>query len=242
MFLTKFFLGDNSKIGLSNKDNRGKWLAKTIANIPNGESILDAGAGELQNKPLCNHLIYTSQDFAQYNGSGDGKGIQTGEWDNTKLDIISDITKIPVPSNSFQNILCSEVLEHVPDPVQAMKELVRVLKPGGKLIITVPFASLTHFAPYHFASGLNKYFFSHWSEKLDLEIIEISFNGNYFEFVGQELRYSVIVSENYANNKISFVQKIALRIMLSWFQKSSERNRGSEELLAFGVQFIGKKK
>lgn len=49
-----------------------------------------------------------------------------------------DITSIPYPDHSFDVILCNHVLEHIPDDRKAMKELYRVLKPGGWAILQVP--------------------------------------------------------------------------------------------------------
>lgn len=46
--------------------------------------------------------------------------------------------RLPFPDASFDRVLCSEVLEHVPDPRQAAAELVRVLRPGGLLAVSVP--------------------------------------------------------------------------------------------------------
>ncbi len=51
-----------------------------------------------------------------------------------------DITDIPYPAESFDAILCSHVLEHVPDDRKAMSEMLRVLKPGGWAILQVPIA------------------------------------------------------------------------------------------------------
>jgi ubiquinone/menaquinone biosynthesis C-methylase UbiE len=48
---------------------------------------------------------------------------------------------IPFPDNSFNKIILSEVLEHVPDDVRALREVARVLKPGGLVAITVPNAN-----------------------------------------------------------------------------------------------------
>ena len=129
--------------------------------MPAGSRILDAGAGELRYKPLCSHLEYVSQDFAQYNGQGDGVGLQMGNWDQTHLDIVCDITQIPEPDQSFDVIMCIEVFEHLPDPLAALREFNRLLKSGGWLIITAPFNSLTHFAPYHFYTGLTNIFIAH---------------------------------------------------------------------------------
>ena len=145
------------KVGTTNEFERIKWIESSLKKIPAGLTLLDAGAGESQFKKFCGHLKYIAQDFAQYDGSGD-IGIQTGTWDNTRLDIVSDITSIPLPDQSVDAIMCTEVFEHIPNPVLAIKEFSRLVKPGGYLLITAPFASLTHFAPYHFASGFSRFF------------------------------------------------------------------------------------
>jgi SAM-dependent methyltransferase len=49
-----------------------------------------------------------------------------------------DGTSLPFPDGSFDRIVCSEVLEHIPDDARALRELFRVLKPGGVLAATVP--------------------------------------------------------------------------------------------------------
>ncbi|EGJ33221.1 methylase involved in ubiquinone/menaquinone biosynthesis [Moorena producens 3L] len=179
---------DFPQVGLQNGTNRDQWIEKTLKKIPDGLKILDVGAGELPYKKYCDHLDYTSQDFNQYDGKGDGSGFQTDEWNTSKIDIVCDITDIPVESVSFEAIMCTEVLEHLPDPISALKEFDRILKPGGYLIITAPFCSMTHFAPYHFATGFNRYFYEYWMGELAFEILELQTNGNYFEYLGQELR------------------------------------------------------
>lgn len=50
-----------------------------------------------------------------------------------------DIHQIPFPDNTFDTVLCNHVLEHVRDDLQAMREICRVLKPGGFAILQVPF-------------------------------------------------------------------------------------------------------
>ena len=50
----------------------------------------------------------------------------------------ADITNLPFASESFDLVICSEVLEHIPDHERAMEELVRVLKPGKNLVVSVP--------------------------------------------------------------------------------------------------------
>ena len=49
-----------------------------------------------------------------------------------------DALHLPFPDGVFDRVICSEVLEHIPDDVGAMRELARVLRPGGTMAITVP--------------------------------------------------------------------------------------------------------
>lgn len=51
---------------------------------------------------------------------------------------VMDIQSIAHPNDSFDFVISSETIEHVPDPAQAVRELARVLKPGGKLFLTTP--------------------------------------------------------------------------------------------------------
>jgi len=53
-----------------NEKTRQAWLKSTLATLPPGTRLLDAGAGELQNRKHCSHLTYVSQDFCQYKGGG----------------------------------------------------------------------------------------------------------------------------------------------------------------------------
>jgi SAM-dependent methyltransferase len=59
-------------------------------------------------------------------------------------DIVGDIHCLPFENNSKEAILCLAVLEHVENPIKAMSELHRVLKPGGRLLIYVPFLYYYH--------------------------------------------------------------------------------------------------
>lgn len=53
-------------------------------------------------------------------------------------DVKADICALPFVENSYDFILCNHVLEHIPDDIQAMRELYRVLKPGGAAILQIP--------------------------------------------------------------------------------------------------------
>lgn len=67
------------------------------------------------------------------------------------LEWVADLTDMPqVPSDRFDCVVCHQVLEHVPRPNLAMAEISRVLKPGGRLILSVPHLSRLHELPHDY--------------------------------------------------------------------------------------------
>lgn len=65
-------------------------------------------------------------------------------------DIIGSAENIPLSANSIDSILCTQVLEHVPYPERVLAEIHRVLKPGGKALITVPQLNELHEEPHDY--------------------------------------------------------------------------------------------
>jgi len=221
-------------VGTRNESTREAWLTQALKQIPAGSRILDAGAGQLRHKNLCSHLDYLSQDFAQYDGRGDGSGLQTGSWDQSKIDIVSDIISIPEPDESFDAVMCVEVLEHLPNPLLALQEFSRLLRQGGHLVVTAPFCSLTHFAPYHFCTGFNRYFYETHLPQFGFSIVDFQENGNFFEFLAQELRRSPLICKRYAGSTPRLWEKAALYLLTAMLERMSRKDTGSSELLNFG--------
>jgi SAM-dependent methyltransferase len=69
----------------------------------------------------------------------------------SKVDVYYDGKHIPFDDASFDSLFCSEVLEHVFNPNEILQEINRVLKPGAKALITVPFSWNEHEAPFDYA-------------------------------------------------------------------------------------------
>jgi SAM-dependent methyltransferase len=238
--LTSRLIGKTA-VGSHNEGNRVAWLEKTLKAIPANSRILDAGAGEQQFKRFCKHLNYVSQDFAQYVPEELPSGLQMAKWDYGKLDIISDIASIPEADGSFDAIMCTEVFEHIINPREAIREFSRLLPAGGFLVITAPFCSLTHFAPYHFYTGFNRFFYEQELKASGFEIIELSANGNYFEYLGQEVNRIPQMAKLYAGDTISRIERTAMKIVLKMLDRFSSKNKNSEELLNYGLHILARK-
>jgi SAM-dependent methyltransferase len=101
-------------------------IPRTLALLPSGARILDVGAGGRR----ITEDVVTLDAFA-------GEGV----------DIIGDIHAMPIETGSFDCVFCTGTLEHVRDPWQAVRELFRVLKPGGIVHIDVPFMQGYHADP-----------------------------------------------------------------------------------------------
>jgi SAM-dependent methyltransferase len=162
-----------------NEYNRNQFVASIARAQVAGSKVLDAGAGPCQYKPLFSHCDYKAQDFAKYPGKEHVYG---------ELDYVSDIVSIPVEDNSFDLVICTEVLEHVPRPDLALKEFARILNPGGKLAITAPLGSAIHMPPYHYYGGFSPYWYEYFCELNGMSVESCVANGGFFKLYGQESR------------------------------------------------------
>lgn len=70
---------------------------------------------------------------------------------NPHIDVYCDLTRpLPFMDASFDTVLSSDVIEHLPDPVLAFREMGRVLRPGGKLVLNTPFFYMLHEMPHDY--------------------------------------------------------------------------------------------
>jgi SAM-dependent methyltransferase len=104
--------------------------------------VLDLGAGNAPFRFLLDPkvTVYTGVD------------LDTGSFFEPREDIIGyDGVTIPFTDAYFDCLLCTEVLEHVPDSKAFVEEMHRVLKNGGQVIVTVPWSARFHFIPHDFS-------------------------------------------------------------------------------------------
>jgi SAM-dependent methyltransferase len=166
-----------------NARNRDAWVAEQAKAVPAGARVLDVGAGTCPYRKLFAHARYEAHDFTQYEGYHDS---EKGEGLYGTMDYVSDVTAIPVPEASFDFVLCTEVLEHVPEPIAAVAEMARILKPGGLMLLTAPLGSGLHQEPYHFYGGYTPHWYRMVAERFGLDVEEIAPNGGTFRHIAQE--------------------------------------------------------
>ena len=79
-----------------------------------------------------------------------------------EVDVVADMTALPIADNTIDGFICDNVLEHVDKPNKAVSELYRVLKPGAVGYVSTPFLYPFHASPYDYqrwtALGLQKLF------------------------------------------------------------------------------------
>lgn len=137
-------------------------LSKEISGLAYG-CVLDIGAGTQAIKHfLSSNCEYFSLDYYQ----------TATEWYHTQPQLFGDGQRLPIRSNSIDTVLLLDVIEHIPKPHDCIAEIMRVLKPGGMLIINVPFLYPLHDEPYDFHRwtkyGLREMAYQH-DFQIDLE-------------------------------------------------------------------------
>lgn len=160
-----------------NETERDAWVTRVAATIPAGQRVLDVGAGTAPYRGLFAHCDYKTHDFGQ-------EPATIGRY--APLDFISDVVSIPVPDASFDAILCTEVLEHVPDPIRAVAEMSRILRPGGRLLLSAPLGSHLHQQPFHFYGGYTPFWYQRFLPECGLDVESIEPNRGFFSLFAQE--------------------------------------------------------
>jgi SAM-dependent methyltransferase len=169
---------------VNNEYMRQEWVRGRLYEIPENSTILDAGCGSQQYRKNCKHLKYYAQDFGNYKkDKKDSLTARTQPYNYGKLDYMGNIWSIDEKDSTFNVILCTEVLEHIPYPNETIKEFSRLLKPGGKLILTVPSNSLRHMDPYYYYSGYSDRYLKLILEENRFHDIKIESIGSYHSWL-----------------------------------------------------------
>jgi len=160
------------------------------ASVHTGANVIDISAGAKPYKELWGHTNYYTHEFSNNSEIVDKFRSET-KTSKKSHDFGGDITHTSAPSRAFDVVILTEVLEHVPEPLEAIREMTRLAKPGGSILVTSPFTSGTHQAPYHFYGGFGPNWYRYAAQKNDLEVASITSQGDYFKLMAQEVRRSL---------------------------------------------------
>jgi len=115
---------------------------KTIDIFTSSKYVLDIGEGLRARSGTGNTFAKSRAWLQEYIQKVDYKVMDV--FPEFKPDIVGDIHDIPLKDGSVEAIICLAVLEHVRNPIKAIDEIYRVLQPGGKALIYVPFLYYYH--------------------------------------------------------------------------------------------------
>lgn len=152
-----------------------RFAAQAAASLPAGALMLDAGAGDSPYRRHFAHVTYEASD-----------GCVRPAHQYQHVQYVCDLTAIPVEDSRYDLVLCTQVLEHVPRPLEALRELHRVLKPGGKLWISAPLYFEEHEIPYDFYR-YTQYGWKHLMKEAGFDIERMDWVQGYFGTLAHQL-------------------------------------------------------
>jgi len=151
-----------------------QWMREVAAPAASGV-LLDYGCGGQPYRELFSRYVsqYIGADIAAAAG--------------TRLDLVLNPGEpVDLPDHSVDTILSSQVLEHVPDPHAYLRECRRLLRPEGRLIISVPMQWRHHEEPYDFLR-FTRFGLEHLLRSNDLKVLDLRPCGGAFALLGQLL-------------------------------------------------------
>jgi SAM-dependent methyltransferase len=151
-----------------------QWLMRVATRYARGR-LLDVGCGSKPYEPLFRSVTenYVGADLTQNR-------------ENSVDVIISPVGPLPFLDGSFETVLSTQVLEHVPEPAAYLAELARVLTPGGHLLLTSPVSYMHHEEPYDYFR-FTRHGVRYLLEKAGLTLIRIDTGGGAWRLLGQVL-------------------------------------------------------
>jgi SAM-dependent methyltransferase len=168
-------------------------------------NVLDVGAGEFNRyEKHFKPTKYTKMDVHE----------------GPNVDVVGSIEKIPFPDGHFDSVVCTQVFEHLPHPVESAREVSRVLKKGGHLVMTVPQMNELHEEPHDYFRytnfGLTTLF-----KEAGFEIVSIEARGGFYTTLAQMItRYSIDKCKLYKRGIIGRIVGKILHVFskaMMWF-------------------------
>ena len=116
-----------------------QFLHSALEGLAPGARVLDVGAGDAPYREIFESFDYVTNYWAG-----------TEHVPDRPYDIVAPAHALPVEDGSFDAVVCTQVLEHLPEPWVAVEEFHRVLAPGGRVVITAPLTWFLHELPHDY--------------------------------------------------------------------------------------------
>ncbi|HRW04967.1 MAG TPA: class I SAM-dependent methyltransferase [Caldilineaceae bacterium] len=175
-----------------------EFLAAAAATVKPHEKVLDAGAGDCKYKALFAGKDYTATDFLRVDKP----------YDVAALDIVCDLHDLAVSDATYDVVICSQVLEHLPDPEHVLRELHRVLKPNGRLWLSTPLFFEEHEVPHDYYR-YTRYGLRYLLEKSGFQIQQMAWLEGYYGTIAYQLKTMALAlprtPQDYGGDSISYL-------------------------------------
>jgi SAM-dependent methyltransferase len=209
-----------------------EFHTRHIPILPKGSKVLDLGGTKVDKRGQF--------DLNQYGF----ETIYVNISPKKSPDVIADASDLPFEDASFDAVICSELLEHVEDPLLVVREAYRVLKPGGILFVCVPFLFRIHADPEDYGRYTD-YFWAKHMEKIGFRDVIIEKQGLYWSVLMEMFRSFAYEMAKEKRPKSIWMRKQVARLVhwgrikaLAWDAKptTQENSYFSSFTTGFGIK------
>lgn len=197
------------------------FYLKNIALLAEGSQVLDLGGNKRAKRGLFNIDKYKLDVvYANYSTQH-------------LPDVQADACCLPFVDKVFDCVICAELLEHIRNPVDVLKEVHRILRPGATLLLTVPFMFPVHADPHDYGRYTDQFWLECMSE-LGYADIRIEWQGGFWCVCADMLRaYGMGKEEQLSGTREKIINWINVHLQKPLKQKALKWDKAADYAKTF---------